>query len=122
MITATDRASERERIHLRIRRKISGNSERPRLCVFRSLNHIYAQVIDDVKGTTLVAASTTEKEIRRDAAKAGSIKAAKVVGKVIAERAKKNGIEAVVFDRGGYIYHGRVKALAEAAREAGLKF
>jgi large subunit ribosomal protein L18 len=122
MITATDRASERKRIHLRIRRKISGNSGRPRLCVFRSLNHIYVQVIDDSKGATLVAASTTEKDIRRDAKKAGSINAAKVVGKVIAERAKNKGIEAVVFDRGGYIYHGRVKALAEAAREAGLKF
>jgi len=122
MITATDRASERQRIHERIRRKISGNSGRPRLSVFRSLNHIYAQVIDDGSGKTLVAASTTEKDIRRDAPKAGNIQAAKLVGKVIAERAKSKGIEAVVFDRGGYIYHGRVKALAEAAREAGLKF
>ncbi len=122
MITATDRASERQRIHQRIRRKISGSSERPRLCVFRSLNHIYAQIIDDRSGKTIVAASTTEKALRRDAPKAGNIQAAGLIGKAIAQRAKDKGIEAVVFDRGGYIYHGRVKALAEAAREAGLKF
>ena len=122
MITPLDRAQERNRIHVRIRRKIAGNSKRPRLCVFRSLSHIYVQVVDDGQGKTLVAASTTEKDIRGGAKSGGNIQAAKAVGKLIAERAKEKGIEAVVFDRGGYLYHGRVKALAEAAREAGLKF
>ena len=122
MITPLDRATERGRIHRRIRRKIAGNRQRPRLCVFRSLNHIYAQIIDDSEGKTLVAASTVEKKVRGDARRAGNIQAAKLVGKAIAERARAEGIEAVVFDRGGYLYHGRIKALAEAAREAGLKF
>ncbi len=121
MITQLDRASERKRIHTRIRRKVKGSTERPRLAIYRSLNHIYAQVIDDAKGATVVAASTTEKGVLGDG-KGGNIGAAKLIGKTIAERAKAKGIEAVVFDRGGYIYHGRVKALAEAAREAGLKF
>jgi len=122
MITPTDRATERRRIHNRIRRKMSGNSNRPRLCVYRSLNHIYAQIVDDLQGRTLVAASTIEKEVRGDLKNAGNIQAAKAVGKVVAQRAKAKGIEAVVFDRGGYLYHGRVKALADAARESGLKF
>ncbi len=122
MITALDRAQERSRIHRRIRRKISGTADRPRLCVFRSLNHMYAQLVDDSKGVTLVAASTREKDVFGDVKGAGNIKSAKAVGKAIAERARARGIEAVVFDRGGYIYHGRVKALADAARESGLKF
>ena len=122
MITPIDRATERGRIHNRIRRKISGNSNRPRLCVYRSLNHIYAQIVDDLQGRTLVAASTVEKEVRGDLKNAGNIQAAKAVGKIVAERAKAKGIDAVVFDRGGYLYHGRVKALADAARESGLKF
>ena len=122
MITPMDRATERGRIHTRIRRKMSGTRERPRLCVYRSLNHIYAQIVDDAQGATLVSASTVEKEVRGDLKNAGNIQAAKTVGKIVAERAKAKGIEAVIFDRGGYIYHGRVKALAEAARESGLKF
>lgn len=122
MISPLDRAGERRRIHNRIRRKIRGDETRPRLCVFRSLKHIYAQVIDDIRGTTLVAAASTEKDVRGDLKYSGNLQSAKVVGKIIAERARAKGIEAVVFDRGGYIYHGRVKALAQAAREAGLKF
>jgi large subunit ribosomal protein L18 len=110
----------REAVHKRIRRKISGTTERPRLAVFRSVNHIYAQVIDDSKGMTLVAASTTEPAWRGRTG--GNIAAAKEIGREIAERAKAKGISRVVFDRGGYIYHGRVKGLAEAAREAGLEF
>jgi len=122
MITAIDRAQERLRIHRRIRRKILGSPARPRLCVFRSLNHIYAQVVDDLGGNTMTSASTVEKEICPDRKSGGNIQGAKLVGRMIAERAKAKGIEAVVFDRGGYLYHGRVKALAEAAREHGLKF
>jgi large subunit ribosomal protein L18 len=122
MITPIDRANERARIHARIRRKLSGTGNRPRLCVFRSLAHIYAQVVDDLNGKTLASASTLENEVCGDKKKAGNIGAAKLVGKAIAQRAKAKGIEAVVFDRGGYLYHGRVKALAEAARESGLKF
>jgi large subunit ribosomal protein L18 len=123
MITPLDRASERMRIHTRIRKKLKGRPERPRLCVFRSLNHIYAQIVDDHQGQTLVAASSTEKELRADGKKSGgNIQAAKAVGKTVAERARAKGIDMVVFDRGGYLYHGRVKALAEAARENGLKF
>ena len=111
----------RVRIHSRIRLKVRGSEERPRLAVFRSLNHIYAQVIDDLHGQTLVSASTAEgkKEDRRTG---GNVASAKAVGKTIAERAKAKGVSKVVFDRGGYIYHGRVKALADAAREAGLQF
>jgi large subunit ribosomal protein L18 len=122
MIIPIDRATERGKIHYRIRRKISGSPTRPRLCVYRSLNHIYAQIVDDSEGRTLVAASTVEKEVSGDLKSSGNIPAAKAVGKVVAERARAKGIEAVVFDRGGYLYHGRVKALADAAREAGLKF
>jgi large subunit ribosomal protein L18 len=108
----------RQRVHKRIRRKLSGSPERPRLAVFRSLNHIYAQVIDDTRGHTLVMASSNEK----NGVNGGNVAGAKAIGKLVAERAKANGIGAVVFDRGGYLYHGRVKALADAAREAGLKF
>jgi len=122
MITPLDRARERARIHKRIRHKISGSEKRPRLCIFRSLHHIYAQIVDDGKGGTLAAASTTEKDIRGKLKGTSSVAAAKSVGKTIAERAKAKGIELVVFDRGGYLYHGRVKALADAARENGLKF
>src|ERR1700747_3039516 len=111
----------RQRVHDRIRKKLQGTSERPRLNVYRSLNHIYVQVIDDLNGKTLVSASTAEgkKEDRRTG---GNVAAAKAVGKPIAERAKSKGVTKVVFDRGGYIYHGRVKALADAAQEAGLQF
>ncbi len=108
----------RMRIHTRIRRRVKGTTERPRLAVFRSVKHIYAQVIDDLNGQTLVAASSNEKS----AANGGNVAGAKSVGKAVAERAKDKGIKSVVFDRGGYLYHGRVKALAEAAREAGLEF
>src|SRR5579871_3695585 len=108
----------RLRVHTRIRRRVSGTEARPRLAVFRSVKHIYAQVIDDGKGHTLVAASSSEKS----APNGGNLAGAKAVGKLIAERAKDKGIKAVVFDRGGYLYHGRVKALADAAREAGLEF
>lgn len=109
----------RLRIHKRIRRKLAGAADRPRLAVFRSLNHIYAQVIDDQQGRTLAAAATTEKDLR---GKGGNVEGAKLIGKTVAERAKDKGITKVVFDRGGYLYHGRVKALAEAARQAGLEF
>ncbi len=114
----TSRAVVRTAIHKRIRRKVKGSGQRPRLAVYRSLNHIYAQIIDDENGQTLVAASTTEKELRGSSG--GNIDAAKRVGRAIAERAREKGINQVVFDRGGYLYHGRVKALTDAAREAGL--
>jgi len=107
---------------LRVRTKVAGTPERPRLCVFRSLNHIYAQVIDDHSGRTLVAASSLDKTTRAPVEHRRHVAGAKSIGKAIAERAKAAGIERVVFDRGGYKYHGRVQALAEAAREAGLKF
>jgi large subunit ribosomal protein L18 len=110
----------RKAVHKRIRNKIAGTTERPRLAIFRSMNHIYAQVIDDTKGVTLVSASSTEPGLRGRSG--GNIEAAKEIGKLIAERAKEKGINRVVFDRGGYIYHGRVRNLAEAAREAGLEF
>lgn len=113
-----DRAAVREGVHSRIRRKVSGTPERPRLAIYRSLNHIYAQIIDDDNGKTLAAASTTEKDLRGTSG--GNIEAAQRVGRSIAERALSAGIEQVVFDRGGYLYHGRVKALTNAAREAGL--
>ncbi|MFZ0739092.1 MAG: 50S ribosomal protein L18 [Candidatus Acidiferrales bacterium] len=116
------RSAHRERLHSRLRRKISGSTERPRLCVFRSARHIQAQVIDDQKGRTLAAAGSLDGEVRKQIKGGGNIAAAKIVGKAIAERAKKAGVEKVVFDRGGYQYHGRIKALAEAAREAGLQF
>jgi large subunit ribosomal protein L18 len=122
MISPIDRSRERQRIHRRIREKVYGTSKRPRLCVYRSAKHVYAQVVDDTEGKTLAAASTAEKTVRGDLKQTGNIQASRVVGKIIAERAKARGIESVVFDRGGYLYHGRVKALAEAARESGLKF
>jgi len=111
----------RLRIHKRIRRRVTGTPERPRLVVFRSVKHIYAQVIDDAKGHTMVAASSNEKAGAKSAS-GGNVAGAKSIGKLIAERAKDKGIKNVVFDRGGYQYHGRIKALAEAAREAGLEF
>ena len=114
----TNRAEVRTAIHTRIRRKVKGDTERPRLAIYRSLNHIYAQVIDDRLGQTLVSASTTEKDLRGNGG--GNLDAARRVGQVIAERALAKGIEQVVFDRGGYLYHGRVKALTDAARAAGL--
>ncbi|HUS13044.1 MAG TPA: 50S ribosomal protein L18 [Pyrinomonadaceae bacterium] len=114
----TSRATVREAIHKRIRRKVKGSGERPRLAVYRSLNHIYAQLVDDQLGQTIVSASTTEKELRGSTG--GNLDAARRVGKTIAERALAKGIESVVFDRGGYLYHGRIKALTDAAREAGL--
>ena len=114
----TNRAVVRVAIHKRIRRKVTGNSERPRLAIYRSLNHIYAQVIDDIEGQTLASASTTEKDLRGSSG--GNVEAARRVGKTIAERALAKGINSVVFDRGGYLYHGRIKALTDAAREAGL--
>jgi len=120
MITPRSRATIRRAVHTRIRKKVEGTSARPRLCVYRSLNHIYAQIVDDNKGATLCAASTVEKDLQDK--KGGNIEAAKIIGRLIAERARAKGIEAVVFDRGGYLYHGRVKSLAEAAREGGLKF
>ncbi len=114
----TSRAIVREAIHRRIRRKVKGSGERPRLAVYRSLNHIYAQVVDDSLGQTLVSAATTEKDLRGSTG--GNLEAARRIGKAIAERALEKGISSVVFDRGGYLYHGRIKALTEAAREAGL--
>jgi len=112
----------RVRIHERIRKNLIGSPVRPRLAVYRSNKHIYAQVIDDSKGATVTAASTLDVDAKKDLKQGGNIAAAKAVGKLVAERAKAKGIEAVLFDRGGYLYHGRVRALAEAAREAGLKF
>jgi large subunit ribosomal protein L18 len=114
----TNRAEVRTAIHQRIRRKVRGNTERPRLTIYRSLNHIYAQVIDDRVGQTLVSASTTEKDLRGNSG--GNLDAARRIGQAIAERALARGIEQVVFDRGGYLYHGRIKALTDAARAAGL--
>lgn len=114
----TNRAEIRRGVHSRIRKKVRGTAERPRLAVFRSLNHIYAQVIDDDNGKTLATASTTEKSLAGSSG--GNIEAAKRVGTAVAERAKAAGVSNVVFDRGGYVYHGRVKALLDASREAGL--
>jgi len=114
----TSRAEVRTAIHARIRRKVKGNTEKPRLAIYRSLNHIYAQVIDDRQGQTLVSASSTEKDLRGDSG--GNLDAARRIGQAIAERALSKGIEQVVFDRGGYLYHGRIKALTDAARAAGL--
>jgi large subunit ribosomal protein L18 len=116
----TDKDARRRRIHTRIRRRVKGTSDRPRLAVFRSIQHIYAQIIDDRAGRTLAAASSAEKETPGKSG--GNVAGAKEIGKLIAERAKAAGIKQVVFDRGGFLYHGRIKALAEAAREAGLEF
>lgn len=122
MITRVSKDKTRRRVHKRIRRKIMGTGERPRLNVFRSLNHIYAQVIDDMSGATLVSASSVEKKNGAGRSSGGNVAAAREVGKRVAERAREKGISHVVFDRGGYLYHGRIKALADAAREAGLQF
>ena len=122
MFKKRDRNTDRVIRHARVRKKISGTPELPRLCVYRSLNHIYAQLIDDVKGVTLVAASTAEKDVQAEIKDADKKGAAKIVGKLIAERATKAGVKKVVFDRGGYVYTGRVAELAAGAREAGLEF
>lgn len=113
-----DKAAVRRAVHTRIRRRVRGNAERPRLAIFRSLNHIYAQVIDDERAVTIASASTVEKDLR--GASGGNIEAAQRVGRAIAERAIAAGVEQVVFDRGGFRFHGRIKALTDAAREAGL--
>ena len=117
---ALSKTQRRERLRFRIRKTVSGTSQRPRLAVFRSNKEIYAQIIDDVNGVTITAASTRDKEI--DASKSNKIEAANLVGKAIAEKALKAGVESITFDRGGYLYHGRIKSLAEGAREGGLKF
>ena len=128
MIRQIEKKEIRRRIHVRIRRKLAGSPERPRLAVFRSVSHIYAQVIDDRAGATLVSASSVDKGakdsqgVRAAKAYGGNVASAKAIGKLVAERAKEKGITKVVFDRGGYPYHGRIKALADAAREAGLEF
>ena len=119
MIQKADKNKDRQKRHLRVRKRVFGTAERPRLNVFRSLAHIYAQIIDDEKGITLAAASSMDKDFE---GKGGNIEAAKKVGASIAKKALDKGIKSVVFDRGGYIYHGRVAALAEAAREGGLEF
>jgi large subunit ribosomal protein L18 len=116
------RSAHRQRVHHRVRQTVSGTEERPRLAVYRSLNHIYAQVIDDRQGKTLASASSNDSETRKELKGGGNVASAKVVGRIVAERAIAAGVSKVVFDRGGYKYHGRVEALAQAAREAGLKF
>ena len=122
MVSKESRQEVRVKKHMRIRNRFSGTAERPRLAVFRSNNHMYAQIIDDTVGNTLVAASTTEKEVKAELKKTNDVEAAAYLGKVIAKRAVDKGITEVVFDRGGFLYHGKIKALAEAAREAGLVF
>lgn len=123
MFKKIDRNQARVRRHIRLRKKLSGTAERPRLSVYKSLHHIYAQIIDDVQGRTLLSASTVDPEIRSQVnGYGGNIESAKVVGKILAQKAKEKGINKVVFDRGGYKFHGRVAALAEAARENGLEF
>ena len=119
MVSRKDANAQRKKRHIRVRAKISGTAARPRLCVYRSLNNIYVQIIDDTVGNTLVAASSTEKEFGKEG---GNIESAKKVGELAAKRALEKNITEVVFDRGGNLYHGRIKALADAAREAGLKF
>ncbi|MFD0961959.1 50S ribosomal protein L18 [Paenibacillus chungangensis] len=122
MITKADKNKARLKRHLRVRKKINGTAARPRLSVFRSSKHMYAQLIDDVAGVTLTAASTKDKELAEAIGNGGNVEAAAKVGELIAKRAKEKGISVVVFDRGGYLYHGRIQALATAAREAGLEF
>ncbi len=122
MISKKDKNEDRVIRHERVRKKVSGTAEMPRLCVYRSSNHIYAQIIDDVKGTTLCSASTLEKALIKKANEVSKSEAAKLVGVAIAEKAQKLGIKQVVFDRGGYLYIGRVEALADGARQAGLDF
>jgi len=122
MITKGDKNKARLKRHLRVRKKIEGTTVRPRLNIFRSAKHMYAQIIDDVQGITLVSASTQDKDLKGQVASGGNVEAARKVGELIAQRAKEKGVDKVVFDRGGYLYHGRVQALADAAREAGLEF
>ena len=122
MITKGDKNKARLKRHLRVRKKINGTTQRPRLSVFRSSKHIYAQLIDDVLGVTVASASTLDKEIAEQVSNGGNIEAARKIGELIANRAKAKGVEQIVFDRGGYLYHGRIQALADAAREAGLEF
>ena len=122
LLLKEDKNAKRQKRHLRTRKHIVGTAERPRLNVFRSLNNIYAQVINDVTGETIAAASSLDKDLKGSIAYGGNLEGAKAVGTAIANRAKEKGVEKVVFDRGGYLYHGRVAALAEAAREAGLEF
>ncbi|ABR50534.1 ribosomal protein L18 [Alkaliphilus metalliredigens QYMF] len=122
MLKKVSKNTNRQGRHQRVRNKITGTSQRPRLNVYRSLNHIYAQVIDDVAGITLVAASTLDEAIKSQVEASGNQDAAKLVGELVGKRALEKGVSTVTFDRGGYIYHGRVKALADGAREAGLKF
>lgn len=122
MINKQDKNKTRKVRHIRVRKKVSGTAERPRLNVYRSVSHIYAQIIDDVAGHTLAAASTLDKDLRDQVADKTKKEAARIVGKMIGERAKAKNIKSVVFDRGGYVYHGRVRELAEGAREAGLEF
>ena len=122
MIKSVSKSKVRAKKHLKLRKRFSGTAERPRLSVFRSNNHMYAQIIDDTVGNTLCSASTLDKTAKADLTKSNNVDAAAYVGKLIAERAKEKGITAVVFDRGGFIYHGKVKAVADAAREAGLEF
>ena len=122
MVSKKSRQEVRAKKHMKIRNRFSGTAERPRLAVFRSNNHMYAQIIDDTVGNTLVAASTLEKEIKAELKKTNDVDAAAYVGKIVAKRAMEKGITEVVFDRGGFLYHGKIEALAEAAREAGLVF
>jgi large subunit ribosomal protein L18 len=122
MINKGDKNASRLKRHLRVRKKIEGTTLRPRLNIFRSSKHMYAQIIDDSKGVTIVAASTLDKELTDAVTNGGNVESARQVGALIAKRAKEQGVEKVVFDRGGYLYHGRVQALADAAREAGLEF
>ena len=122
MVSKESRQEIRVKKHMRMRNRFSGTAERPRLAVFRSNNHMYAQIIDDTVGNTLVSASTLEKEIKAELEKTNDIDAAAYVGKIVAKRAIEKGITEVVFDRGGFLYHGKIEALAEAAREAGLVF
>ena len=122
MVSKVSRAKVRAKKHRRLRNHLSGTAERPRLAVFRSNNHMYAQIIDDTVGKTLVSASTTQKDVKAELEKTNNVDAAAYLGTVIAKRAIEAGIKEVVFDRGGFIYHGKIKALADAAREAGLEF
>jgi len=122
MLTQVSREAKRQRVHVRLRKRVRGAAEAPRLSVYRSSNHIYAQIVDDSRGNTLISASSLDKEVRKTLKVGGNLAAAKTVGQTLAQRAKEAGILHVVFDRGGYAYHGRVKALADAARESGLKF
>ncbi|PYV33988.1 MAG: 50S ribosomal protein L18 [Acidobacteria bacterium] len=122
MLNIASKDRVRRRAHYRLRKRVKGAEKRPRLNVYRSLNHIYGQIVDDQSGRTLVSASTLDKEVRKTLKSGGNVEAAKVVGRILAARAKAAGFTRVAFDRGGYTYHGRVKALAEAAREGGMKF